>query len=41
MIDTVIGIAPDICATIFKAFSQADQSTTHSFGGTGLEPAIF
>jgi PAS domain S-box-containing protein len=34
--DTGIGIAPDKRAFLFRAFSQADSSTTRKYGGTGL-----
>jgi PAS domain S-box-containing protein len=36
VLDTGIGIAPELQSQVFAAFTQADSSTTRRFGGTGL-----
>ena len=36
VVDDGIGMREDVCEKLFKPFSQAEESTTRKFGGTGL-----
>ncbi len=40
VIDTGIGMSPEVCEKLFGSFTQADNTTARKYGGTGLGLSI-